>query len=206
MAKRNEICTKRFINKDGTETASAQPDTTSLRFQFHDDDKSVRTVKLSDFAQDIRDCFGWYGAANKCGDSYAMPAGTGIAIRIKSFDDTLQQLIDGEWIVKGERAAPTSLLWTALVSVLKKTQGPKFTEKAEEELRSIVYAKETKKVDGKDVEVLSDTAKAARKKYRAIPAIQAELVRMEQEALAAKAKELGKATDVADILGDLKTA
>ena len=69
-------------------------DSKAVDFAFADE--TTVTIALADFPADIQLHLALHGISQKCGDSYSGAKGD-VAAAKKMFDDTLAQLVAGEW-------------------------------------------------------------------------------------------------------------
>ena len=103
---RSEVCKKVFIFAAGSPKAEGThfaPGVERLEFRFANG--NTESVKLSDYPDNIRDAFAWYGVSQKLGDGYADAKGS-IDDAIESFLSLNERLVKGTWIAAKEATGP----------------------------------------------------------------------------------------------------
>lgn len=178
--KRQQLCKKVYVNKDGSETAHAGPDVDHLDFRFADTEKTVKSVALSAHPADIRGAFGWNGLAQKYGDTYA--GAEDVEEAIERFETIGERLMSGEWVKAREGAGPMpSMVFDAVMEVLA-AKGQDVDEKTEAKIRDHLST-----VAGRKSALEKATVKAAYERLRA--ARQADRVKAADKAAKAAGDE-----------------
>lgn len=117
--KKNKVCTKVYVQADGTETSSASFEAVRLEFRFHDGPgghiKTVKTVNRGDNPADIETCLDWFGRSEKYGNFFAGVKGNA-AEAVESFITGAEILAAGEWKERreGVESRPSMVLAAVL--------------------------------------------------------------------------------------------
>lgn len=168
MAKKQTICEKVYILKDGSEARSASGDVARLEFRFAND--QIIAITEDDLNDAVRRAAMWHGLAQKIGDSYASAidaeeaAEKAQAVRGQISGET------GQWTVRGGGGGSGKV--TVLALAIAEVQG----------------------LDASDVEeTLKAMDKEQKKQLRKHPRIAAVVARIEAERAAEKAQRAAKA-------------
>lgn len=114
--KRKSVCTKLFVSKDGSESRSATPSWSELRFSFANGNTHV--VEREDHNADVRRCLEGFGISEKYGNSYAGAKGDADAAE-EMFLSMQEQLKAGTWVERAEGVGPRpSLIADAIIAAL----------------------------------------------------------------------------------------
>lgn len=183
MAPRSEAYAVRTVDTDNL----------TLTFQFKD--RPVKTVALDDLTLDIQKRLALHGLGQKLGDSYsgaktqAEEEGRDAAeVAFENFNDTLDQLLAGEWAV---RAAGESRAANDLVAAMNRVRGDKGALSPEQEatVRKMVSDAAYPGKDADDsAKKEAATARKALRDFKAKnPAIARALNELEAERIAKRA-------------------
>lgn len=129
--KKSSVCSKTFIQLDGSRGAHATPETDALEFAFTNGITHV--VREEDYTEAINRCFGWMGKSEKLGNGYAGARKVAeedlgrdatdeeVADYAEELYGTLnEQLVDGDWVKTGEGGGVRpSMLVDAIVACLE---------------------------------------------------------------------------------------
>lgn len=171
--KKNKVCSKVYIRKDGTESSSAHADATELQFRFHDgpkgEIKTVKTIKLGDNPDAIETCLAWFGRSEKYGNFFAGVKGNA-AEAVESFVTGAEILAAGEWKERREGVESRPSMVLAAVLAFLMDEGETMDDKRKARVKEKVST-----TDG-------------RKKARANPKIEAHYQSIVADHAAEKAK------------------
>ena len=175
-AKREKTASKVHVHKDGKEHRSAMAGEIRLDIKFVKGDK-VLSVSRSDISDDVWECAGWHGIAQKIGDSYAGESGDA------AYDEAekmLEQLTAGNWVTESKSTGPRIGLLVEAIVAAKVAAGMEYDEAAIKlKLADKDYAKSVK----------------------ANEQVNAHYKRLEAERAAARSKEAQAAAKGADTAG-----
>ena len=141
-----------------------------MEFRFTDAD--TKTVKLSDFSEEMQTCFGWYGLSQKLGDAFAGVKGD-VTDGIEEFDSMMEQILAGTWVTEATAGIRPSMVCDAIVAALEANG-----ETVNDERRDAIREK------------IKDPEK--RKGATADPAVKAQLEKIKADRAVTRAKEAAK--------------
>ncbi len=175
MARQN-VATKRFINRDESEVSHASSEAVAVKFAFTNGAEIV--IDPKDLPKNVRDAALMHGLSQKVGDAYAGSAnadGDPIAWAHEKAETVVANMMAGLWVTQREAGAPRVSMLLAAFKETVEAAGKVFDE----------AKMQAKLVDEK-------TGAAFRKQVLANAAVKAVYDRMRREA--AEAREAVSAT------------
>ena len=115
---REKICTKVYINVDGSEAVHASPEAASLEFRFESGETIV--VELGTIAENCVRAATWHGLSQKLGDTYAGKDASDAAEEVQTL---LERLQSGDWVKAREGAGPRPTLVSAAIVAALEAEG-----------------------------------------------------------------------------------
>jgi len=126
---KTDICTKRYIHADGTESSHASPEAVALEFRFANGGPVRRYGEGGvTFSADMEKCFSWMGKSEKLGNAYAGKQGQDA---IDAHDALAEAIGGGEWVKKGEGVGVPSTVFFDVYCLYLKAIGKKVLDTPE---------------------------------------------------------------------------